>query len=424
MPANFAVDLPIETVMLILAGLLVLSVVASKMSDRFGIPSLLVFLGIGMLAGSEGIGGIYFDNPKIAQAVGFMALAVILFSGGLDTPWQETRKVLKESWTLATLGVLLTALLLGFSAHLVLKLPLTQSMLLGAIASSTDAAAVFAVLRSKGVPLRSKISATLELESGSNDPMAAFLTIGLIQLIQMPGLAWYSLVGLFFIQMLIGVLVGYLAARLLLLLINTLRLGYAGLYPVMAVGMVLFAFAAAAAFKGSGFLAVYVMGLVLSQSDFLHKNSLSRFFQGLAWLAQILMFLTLGLYVFPSRLSVIILPGLALAAVLIFIARPVSVFLCLLPFRFSWREKAFISWVGLRGAVPIILATYPLLAGLDASGTYFNIVFFIVLSSVLIQGTSIPGQPGFLRWRMPARRERTSLWNSRPRTAGKECCEN
>ena len=198
MPANFAVDLPIETVMLILAGLLVLSVVASKMSDRFGIPSLLVFLGIGMLAGSEGIGGIYFDNPKIAQAVGFMALAVILFSGGLDTPWQETRKVLKESWTLATLGVLLTALLLGFSAHLVLKLPLTQSMLLGAIASSTDAAAVFAVLRSKGVPLRSKISATLELESGSNDPMAAFLTIGLIQLIQMPGLAWYSLVGLFF----------------------------------------------------------------------------------------------------------------------------------------------------------------------------------------------------------------------------------
>ncbi len=390
MPANFAVDLPIETVMLILAGLLVLSVVASKMSDRFGIPSLLVFLGIGMLAGSEGIGGIYFDNPKIAQAVGFMALAVILFSGGLDTPWQETRKVLKESWTLATLGVLLTALLLGFSAHLVLKLPLTQSMLLGAIASSTDAAAVFAVLRSKGVPLRSKISATLELESGSNDPMAAFLTIGLIQLIQMPGLAWYSLVGLFFIQMLIGVLVGYLAARLLLLLINTLRLGYAGLYPVMAVGMVLFAFAAAAAFKGSGFLAVYVMGLVLSQSDFLHKNSLSRFFQGLAWLAQILMFLTLGLYVFPSRLSVIILPGLALAAVLIFIARPVSVFLCLLPFRFSWREKAFISWVGLRGAVPIILATYPLLAGLDASGTYFNIVFFIVLSSVLIQGTSIP----------------------------------
>jgi len=257
-PANFAVDLPIETVMLILAGLLVLSVVASKMSDRFGIPSLLVFLGIGMLAGSEGIGGIYFDNPKIAQAVGFMALAVILFSGGLDTPWQETRKVLKESWTLATLGVLLTALLLGFSAHLVLKLPLTQSMLLGAIASSTDAAAVFAVLRSKGVPLRSKISATLELESGSNDPMAAFLTIGLIQLIQMPGLAWYSLVGLFFIQMLIGVLVGYLAARLLLLLINTLRLGYAGLYPVMAVGMVLFAFAAAAAFKGSGFLAVRI----------------------------------------------------------------------------------------------------------------------------------------------------------------------
>ena len=390
MPANFIANLSIETAMLILAVLLVLSVAASKISDRFGIPSLLLFLGIGMLAGSEGIGGIYFDDPKIAQAVGFLALAVILFSGGLDTPWQETRKVMKEAWTLATLGVLLTALLLGYTAHLVLKLPLIQSMLLGAIASSTDAAAVFALLRSKGVRLRSKISATLELESGSNDPMAAFLTIGLIQLIQMPGQAWYSLLGLFFVQMIIGALVGFLMARLLLLLINNLRLGYAGLYPVMAFGMVLFAFAAAALFKGSGFLAVYVMGLVLAESDFLHKNSLSRFFQGVAWLAQILMFLTLGLYVFPSQLSPIILPGLVLAAVLMFIARPISVFACLLPFRYSWREKVFISWVGLRGAVPIILATYPLLAGLDESGLYFNIVFFVVITSVLIQGTSIP----------------------------------
>ncbi len=390
MSANIAANLPIEIVMLILAVLLVLSVAASKISDRFGIPSLLLFLGIGMLAGSEGIGGIYFDDPKIAQAVGFLALAVILFSGGLDTPWQETRKVMKEAWTLATVGVLLTALLLGFAVHLVLKLPIIQAMLLGAIVSSTDAAAVFAVLRSKGVRLRPKMSATLELESGSNDPMAAFLTIGLIQLIQMPGLAWYSLVGLFFIQMLIGVLVGYLAACLLLLLINALRLGYAGLYPVMAFGMVLFAFAAAAILRGSGFLAVYVMGLVLAQSDFLHKNSLSRFFQGVAWLAQILMFLTLGLYVFPSRLSGIVLPGLVLSAVLMFIARPFGVLACLLPFRYSWREKLFISWVGLRGAVPIILATYPLLAGLDESGTYFNIIFFVVLSSVLIQGTSIP----------------------------------
>lgn len=380
----------IELTILIIGVLLILSVVSSKFSDRFGIPALLLFLIIGMLAGSEGIGGIYFDNPKIAQTIGFFALTVILFSGGLDTEWEQIRKVAAESITLATLGVILTALALGSAAHFILKLPMLEGLLLGAIVSSTDAAAVFSLLRSKGVRLQSKIAASLELESGSNDPMAVFLTVGIIQLIQQPDKPWYSILTLLFLQMVIGAAVGWLLSKLLLFLINRLKLGYEGLYPVITLGVVLFTFALTALLKGSGFLAVYIMGLMLARAEFLHKNSLTKFFNGLAWLSQIIMFLALGLFVFPSRLIPIILPGLALAAILIFIARPLGVFLCLIPFKYSLREKTFISWVGLRGAVPIVLATYPMLSGIDQSGLFFNIIFFIVILSVLIQGTTLP----------------------------------
>lgn len=380
----------IELLILIMGGLLLLSVIASKFSDKLGIPALLIFLIIGMLAGSEGIGGIYFDNPKIAQSVGFFALAVILFSGGLDTEMDHIRTVISKSLTLATLGVLLTALVLGITAVYFLKLTPLEGLLLGAIVSSTDAAAVFALLRSKGVRLQKKISTSLELESGSNDPMAVFLTVGVIQLIQDPGKPWYSILILFVLQMLIGLAFGWLSAKALLFLINRLRLGYEGLYPVLAMGMIFLTFSLTALLQGSGFLAVYIMGLVLAKADFLHKNSMVKFFNGLAWLSQIIMFLALGLFVFPSQLIPVIIPGLALAAILIFIARPLAVFLCLLPFQYSLREKTFIAWVGLRGAVPIVLATYPMLAGLTQSNLFFNIIFFIVILSVLVQGTTLP----------------------------------
>ncbi len=386
---NFDLSISIETLFLVAAVLLVLSVIASKFSDRFGVPALLIFLLIGMLAGSEGFGGIYFDNPIITQSIGFFALTVILFSGGLDTEWDNIRGVLKESLTLATLGVFLTAFILGYAAHLILRISLLEGLLIGAITSSTDAAAVFALLRSQGVRLKGKLSPLLEFESGSNDPMAVFLTIGLIQLIQQPEQSWTSLILLFFQQMIIGGILGVIFGKILLFLINRLRLGYDGLYPVLTLGVLLLAFAVTAFLKGSGFLAVYLVGLTLGRSDFLHKRSLSRFYEGLAWLSQIVMFLTLGLFVFPSRLVPVIVPGLILAAILIFIARPISVWIGLLPFSYTMREKHFVAWVGLRGAVPIILATYPRLAGLDESGLIFNIVFFVVIASVLIQGTTI-----------------------------------
>lgn len=382
-------NISIEVFFGVMAILLILSAMASKLSDRFGVPALLLFLLIGILAGSEGVGGIYFDNPFVTQLIGFFALAVILFSGGLDTKADSIRIVFKEGLILATVGVFITAAVVGLAAHWLLSIPLLEGMLIGAIISSTDAAAVFAILRSQGVRLKGRLSALLEFESGSNDPMAVFLTIGFIQLIQSPEQSGWSLLLLFVKQMLIGGIAGLLFGKLLLVFINRLRLGYDGLYPVLTLGVVLLAFAATAFLGGSSFLAVYLMGLTLGREDFLHKRSLSRFYDGLAWLFQVIMFLTLGLFVFPSQLLPVILPGLLLAFVLIFVARPISVALTLLPFRFSGREKLFISWVGLRGAVPIILATYPQLAGMGDSGLIFNVVFFVVISSVLIQGTTL-----------------------------------
>jgi len=378
-----------EILYLVIAILLILSVMASKFSDRLGVPALLIFLGIGMLAGSEGLGGIYFDDPAIAQTVGLLALIIILFSGGLDTDWHSLRGVTGASLTLSTLGVLLTTLLLGAAAHYILNIPWLESMLLAAVASSTDAAAVFAQLRSQGVNLKGRLAPLLELESGSNDPMAVFLTIGLIQLLQNPGQSPLSLVLLLVQQMLIGALFGVLVGRGLIYAINRLKLGYDGLYPVLALGAILMAFGVTTLLRGSGILAVYLVGLMLARTDFLHKRSLSRFFDGMAWLFQIIMFLTLGLLVFPSRLMPIIIPGLLLSLFLILIARPVAVWLSLIPFKFTPREKFFISWVGLRGAVPIILATYPRLANINNYDLIFNIVFFVVITSVLVQGTTL-----------------------------------
>lgn len=372
------------------ALLLVLSVIASKFSDRLGVPLLIVFLVVGMLAGADGPGGIYFDDPDIAQWVGMVALAIILFSGGLDTDWKSVRPYFKESLILATLGVLISASITAVIAHVVLHFDWLESLLLGAIVSSTDAAAIFSILRSRGIWLKGGIKPILELESGSNDPMAFFLTIGFIQLLTIPETTFLDVVLLFFQQMVLGGVLGYAAARLGLLLINRLRLGYDGLYPVLTFGMVFLTFGLATIIGGSGFLAVYIFGLLMGRSEFLHKKSMLRFYDGLAWMMQIIMFLTLGLFVFPSELPAVTVSGTLIALGLIFLARPISVAVCLVKSRFGWREKAFISWVGLRGAVPIILATYPLVMDVPAAKTMFNVVFFVVLASVLIQGTSIP----------------------------------
>ncbi len=380
----------IETILLTAAVLLLLSIVASKASARLGIPALLLFLLIGMLAGSEGLGDIYFDDPRLAQSLGVVALSFILFSGGVDTRWSRVRPALQSALILSTLGVFITALLIGGFAALLLGFSLYEGLLLGAIVSSTDAAATFAVLRSRSVALRGQIEPLLELESGSNDPMAVFLTIGVISLLINPAASIASLIPMFLLQMTLGVIFGFGTGKIATFVINHIRLEYDGLYPVLTLSLVLLTYGVTEFVGGNGFLAVYITGLVLGNSDFIHRRSLMRFHDGLAWLMQITMFLVLGLLVFPSRLAPVIGVGLLVSVILMFVARPVSVQLLLIFSKMNFREKLMVSWVGLRGAVPIILATFPLLAGVPKADEIFNLVFFVVLTSVLLQGTTLP----------------------------------
>jgi cell volume regulation protein A len=392
---------PIDYRLLSLAVILLLSVLASKVSDRFGVPALVLFLALGMLAGSDGPGGIYFDDPALAQFLGAAALALILFSGGLDTSWHDVRPVLKYGLILATLGVLLTALAFGLFAYFFLRLSLMEGLLLGSIISSTDAAAVFSVLRSRNVSLKGQLQPLLELESGSNDPMAALLTVGFVQMLTQPDLSSAALVLLFVLQMPLGAVAGYFMSKAIVFLVNRLNLGYEGLYPALTLSLVLLTYSLTNVIGGNGFLAVYLAGILVGNQNFLHKRTLLRSHDGMAWLMQIAMFLTLGLLVFPSHLVPVIGPGLLAAAWFLFIARPLSVFLCLLPTALGLREKVFISWVGLRGAVPIVLATFPLLAKVPQAGFMFNMVFFVVLISVLVQGATIPFVARWLRLDAP-----------------------
>jgi cell volume regulation protein A len=379
-----------EVLMALAAALVLAGVLASKLSARSGIPALLLFLALGMLAGSDGFGGIAFSNYEVAQAVGIVALAFILFDGGLSTDWASVRPVVREGVVLATAGVAVTAVVVGWAASLALGLPLTVGLLLGAIVSSTDAAAVFSVLRSRNASIKGDTGPLLELESGSNDPMAVFLTVGLLQLLEDPGTPVATLVPLFVLQMTVGAAVGVVVAWAAVTLINRVRLEYDGLYPVVTVAVVLLAYGSAALLGGSGFLAVYVAGLRMGNSDFVHKRRLVGFHDAIAWLSQISMFLVLGLLVFPSRLPDIAARGLAVAAVLVLVARPLAVFVTLARSRLGKREKLLVSWVGLRGAVPIILATFPLVEGVAQAETIFDVVFFAVVVSVLVQGTTIP----------------------------------
>ena len=380
----------IEYILLVIAVLIIVSILANKVSGRLGVPALLIFLIVGMLAGSEGPGGIYFDNPWVAQAVGVIALTFILFSGGLDTRWSEVRPVLPHAAVLSTIGVLLTAIFMAVIAVLAFSVSIMEGFLLAAIVSSTDAAAVFSILRTKRASLKGILRPLLELESASNDPMAVFLTIGAITLILNPELSILALVPLFIQQMVVGGISGYVMGKAMVYFINRLKLEFEGLYPVLTLAIVMMTYGITASLGGSGFLAVYIAGLIFGNSMFVHKNSLMRFHEGVAWLMQIAMFLTLGLLVFPSKLVALAGVGMVFSLFLLFVARPAAVFISLSPWKMALRDKVMVSWVGLRGAVPIVLATFPLIAGIPQAEIIFNVVFFIVITSALLHGTSIP----------------------------------
>ncbi len=380
----------IEYVMLISSFLLLAGVFASKASVKLGIPALLLFLGIGMLMGSDGPGRIEFNHANLARALGTVALAYILFAGGLDTNWEKSRSSLKRAFSLATVGVLVSAVAVGIFGVYAMNLKPVEGLLLGAIIAPTDAAAVFAVLRARRIGLQGGLGELLELESGFNDPMAVFLTIGLAEIAMNPATNPLGLIPGFAIEMVIGGVLGYTLGLGAVWLINHLRLEFAGLYSVTTLALAGFSFGLAASLGGSGFLAVYLTGIAMARGKFIHRNGLVQFHDGLAWVMQIGMFVMLGLLVFPHELPPVIIPGISLAAFLIFVARPVAVFFSLLGSRNMTRhEKVFVSWTGLRGATPIILATIPLTLGLPKAHRLFNLVFFVVLASVALQGMAI-----------------------------------
>lgn len=388
-------------IILIASLVLLASILAGVFTSRVGVPLLLVFLLIGMLLGEQGPGGIRFDNVQMAHLFGSLALALILFDGGLVTPFKNFRVGLRPALGLATVGVLLTAAITGLFAAWWLNLHWMEGLLLGAIVGSTDAAAVFSLLRSHGLELKQRVGATLEIESGSNDPMAIFLTIVLIELI-MSGATDIGMVVLTELvrQMGLGAVFGLLGGWILVRLINRLDMS-TGLYPLAVMAGGLSVFGITAALGGSGFLAIYLLGLLVGNSPLRSSQFIKRFHDGIARLSQIGMFLMLGLLVTPSQLMPVAVDALVFAAVLILFARPLAVWLCLLPFRFDWREQTFVAWVGLRGAVPIILALFPLLAGMEQASMFFNIVFFVVLVSLLVQGWTVAASARWLQLEIP-----------------------
>ncbi len=394
-------NLTIENILLIGSILLLLSIIAGKTSYKVGVPTLLFFLAIGMLAGSEGVAGIRFDNPQAAQFIGIVSLNFILFSGGLDTNWKYVRPVLREGLALSTAGVLFTAITVGFFIYWVTDFSIYESLLVGSIVSSTDAAAVFSILRSRSLALKNNLRPVLELESGSNDPMAYVLAISFLTLVTHEDQSLISVLPMFFQQMLVGAAAGYLFGRLSKFIINRIKLDFEGLYPVLVIALMFITFSFTDFAGGNGFLAIYISAVYLGNQDLIHKKTIFKMYDGLAWLMQIVLFLTLGLLVFPSAVFPVIGIGLLISLFLMLVARPLSVFLSLLPFKSSPRRKLYISWVGLRGAVPIVFATYPLLAGVEKADMIFNIVFFISVSSVILQGTTLAVVARWLRLSLP-----------------------
>jgi potassium/hydrogen antiporter len=374
---------------ILLGGLLVLAgIMSSLVAMRFGAPLLLVFLVVGMLAGESGPLGLKFDDISITYAVGSIALALILFDGGLRTRFVTFRSVLGPAITLATAGVLLTAAITAPIAAVLFDLRWIEGLLVGAVVASTDAAAVFFLMHARGLRVRPRVSATLEVESGSNDPFAVLLTMLLVEFLAVGDRSWQHVVEVLAEQAILGTIIGVLGGRAMVLVLNRLNLAQGLHAPFVATGAVVI-FGLAAAVHASGFLAVYLAGLVLGNRPTRAHNTVVVFMDAVTWLAQIVMFVLLGLLVWPLRLIGTLWPALAVAAALMLVARPVAVFLCLAPFRFPWREKAFIAWVGLRGAVGIFLASIPLLVGLPKAYLYFDIAFVVVLVSLLVQGWTI-----------------------------------
>ncbi|WP_432670004.1 potassium/proton antiporter [Flavobacterium sp. SM2513] len=394
-------NLTIDNILLIGSLLLFISIILGKTSFKFGVPILLLFLGIGMLFGSDGIGNIYFDDPQLAQFIGVVSLNFILFSGGLDTSWTSVKPILKEGLVLSTLGVLLTAMTLGSFVWFVTDFTIYESMLLGSIVSSTDAAAVFSILRSKSLALKSNLRPTLELESGSNDPMAYVLTLAFLTLVIHQDQSIASIIPLFLQQMILGGVGGFVFGKASKYIINRIKLDFEGLYPVLVITLMFITFSATDFVGGNGFLAIYICAVYLGNQDFIHKKAVYKFYDGMAWLMQIVLFLTLGLLVFPTEIVPYMGIGLLISLFLIVVARPVSVFLSLMFFKMKLKRRIYISWVGLRGAAPIVFATYPLLAGIDKANMIFNIVFFISVTSILIQGTTLSVVAKWLNLALP-----------------------
>lgn len=388
----------------VLALLILAGACSSKISSRLNVPVLLVFLGVGMMAGTDFLGIVAFDNAVAANVIGSIAMAFILFSGGYDTSWKSVKSVIGYGSVLSSLGVLLTALFVGlFTFALFIvgfqyfpeylgfseKPSFEWCLLLGAIVSSTDAAAVFAILRSRSVSLRGKLRPLLEYESGSNDPMAAFLTIFMVGMILTPGESYWMILPAFLVKMTLGVLYGFIIAKLAVWIFNMIDFEYDGLYYVLGLGVVLLTFGASEFSYGNGFMSVYICGMVMGNSKFIYQHGIGRFHDGVGWLMQVMLFGMLGLLCYPKQLPSVLVPGLAVALFLMLAARPLAVFLCMVGSKFTLRERLLVSWVGLRGGAPIMLATFPLMANLPDAWKMFNIVFFIVLASVLFQGKTL-----------------------------------
>jgi cell volume regulation protein A len=369
--------------------ILIITILGSKFSNRINLPALLFFIGVGMLTGSEGLGLFPFYDVQVAQFIGMMGLVIILFDGGIKTEWKVVRPVAIPAVSLATVGVLLTSLILGIFAKVIFGLSWPESLLMGAIVGSTDAAAVFAMLQGRNI--KKRVGATLEAESGANDPMAMLLTLSFITLILSDSTGIFDMILMFLWQLggglVLGLLLGYIGNRAL----NKIKFSSSGMYPLLSLAFAFLTYSMTSLFNASGLLAVYVAGLVIGNLGIKERNSIFRFNEGISWLAQIGIFFTLGLLVIPSDLFTlnIILQGLLFSMILMFIARPIAVFLSVIGMNFSLKEKTFISWAGLRGAVPIVLAVYPSLAGVEHGQLYFNIIFFVVLTSTFVQGTTI-----------------------------------
>jgi len=401
-------NISIELFMLIGSVLLFFSLIIGKTGYRFGVPTLLLFLFIGIIAGNDGL-GLVFSSPHVAQYIGVVALNIILFSGGMDTKFSEIKPIIWQGVVLATVGVLLTASITGLFVYWLtnsiihtVTFTLLESLLLGCILSSTDSASVFAILRSKGLSLKENLRPLLELESGSNDPMAFMLTILLIQMLQTPDISGWNVLFIFLKQLILGSLSGMVVGKMAVRLINRINLDNDALYSVLLLTVMFFIFGFTSFIGGNGYLAVYVGGLLIGNHRFVHKRSTLKFFDGLTWLFQIVMFLALGLLVNPSELLPIAGVGILVGLFMIFISRPVAVLISLSPFKnMSFKGRLFTSWVGLRGAVPIIFATYPWISEVPQAKMMFNIVFFITILSLMLQGTSVSALAHWLNLSLP-----------------------